>query len=322
MSFLYDRDQNVLGVIPSSLTYTGSYGATVNFKSDLAGYTTVDNYIYSMPRGLNHLQITMDLPFENRKEADAQKIVGFFESLQGTGYFLYTDPSQIYKPVNVFVETINNSFVENDLYTIQVGLSSDQMSTLLNWNNPMITGSTNRGDWATSTSYSKYDIVKYTGNATYPSNTGNLYDSFYYCTGTVASSAAIAASNTIPDSTKWSQEFTFQPTYQSQVNKETSVIKTDLPYSYTKRTNFGLHANTLKSFKMDFKGISDAEARCILHFLIGRQGYRKFQYKFPRIYNQDKYFYCPEWTHTFVYKNVNDISVTLVEDPIGVRRVY
>jgi hypothetical protein len=75
----------------------------------------------------------------------------------------------------------------------------------------------------------------------------------------------------------------------------------------------------LKQFKISFKGISDAEARCILHFLISKQGYRKFQYILPKIYNQNKYFYAPQWEHTFVYKNVNDITVTLVEDPLGVR---
>jgi hypothetical protein len=45
-------------------------------------------------------------------------------------------------------------------------------------------------------------------------------------------------------------------------------------------------------------------------------------YGFPKIYNQNKYFYAPQWEHTFVYKNVNDISVTMIEDPLGVRRTY
>jgi phage-related protein len=319
MSFFYDRDQNVTGTIPSSFTFTPSYGMQVSFSSELAEYGTVDNYIYSMPKGVNHLQMQISMPFENRKQEQARQIIGFFESLHGTGAFLYTDPAQIYKPFSGFVNTINNTYNENDLHNINVSVSTDQISTLLNWNNSLITGSNVKGNWAASTAYSKYDVVRYTGNATYPSNTGNLYDSFYYCTGAIASSSSIAANNTIPDSSKWTQEFGFQPTYSNEVSKETSVIKTELPYSFTKRTNFGLHANTLKNFKLDFKGVSDAEARCILHFLIARQGYRKFQYKFPKIYNQNKYFYAPQWQHTFVYKNVNDISISLTEDPLGAR---
>lgn len=311
MSFFYDRDQNVTGTnIPTTMTFTPSYGMQVSFSSELAEYGTVDNYIYTMPKGVNHLQMQISMPFENRKQEQARQIVGFFESLHGTGAFLYTDPAQIYKPFSGFVNTIDNTYNENDLYNINVGVGTDQSSTLLNWNNLFITGSNIKGDWAQSTAYSKYDVVRHTGG-----NGSNLYDSFYYCTGDHAGTNVIGNG-------KWTREFDFQPTYSTQVSKETSVIKTELPYSFTKRTNFGLHANTLKNFKLDFKGISDAEARCILHFLIGRQGYRKFQYKFPKIYNQNKYFYAPQWQHTFVYKNVNDISITLIEDPLGARRTY
>lgn len=315
MSFLYDRDQNVTGTIPSSLTFAPSYGTQVSFSSEIAEYTTVDNYLYTMPKAVNHLQMTISMPFENRKQEDARKIAGFFESLHGTGYFLYTDPAQIYKPINLFLNSLDNSYNENDLHTINATLSTDQISTILNWSQPLITGSTIKGNWATSTSYQKYDVVRYTGNATFPSNTGNLYDSFYYCKESHTSQSSITPASV--DTIKWSKDFFFQPTYSTPLSKETAVIKTELPYSFTKRTNFGLHANALKSFRLDFKGVSDAEARCILHFLIGKQGYRRFQYKIPTIYNQFKIFYAPQWTHTFVYKNVNDISVTLIEDPLG-----
>lgn len=315
MSFLYDRDQNVTGTIPSSFTFVPSYGTQVSFASEIADYGTIDNYLYTMPKALNHLQMQITMPFENRKQEEARKLAGFFEGLHGTGYFLYTDPAQIYKPVNLFLNSIDNTFVENDLYSLNANLSTDQISTVLNWNQPLITGSNIKGNWATSTSYQKYDVVRYTGNATFPSNTGNLYDSFYYCKEAHTSQSSLTPASV--DTVKWSKDFFFQPTYSTPLSRETAVIKTELPYSFTKRTNFGLHANALKSFRLDFKGVSDAEARCILHFLIGRQGYKRFQYKIPKIYNQFKVFFAPQWTHTFVYKNVNDISVTLVEDPLG-----
>ena len=311
MSFLYDRDQNVTGTIPASFTFTPSYGMQVSFSCELASYETVDNYIYTMPKGLNHLQMQISMPFENRKTDQARQIAGFFENLQGTGYFLYTDAAQIYKPINLFLNSYDNTFVENDLYTLNASLSTDQISTTLNWSQPLLTGSNIRGDWGVGNNYAKYDVVRNTGSAS-----TNFYDSYYYCTGNHFTSSSITQPY-------WTREFDFsQPTYSTQISKETSVLKTELPYSFTKRTNFGLHANTIKQFKIDYKGVSDIEARCILHFLIARQGYRKFQYKFPRIYNQYKYFFAPQWQHTFVYKDVNDISITLVEDPLGVRRVY
>jgi phage-related protein len=320
MSFLYDRDYNVTGAIQTTFDFKPSYGTSVTFMADMNSYTTVDNYLYTMPKGVNHLQMTVQMPFENRKELEATKIVSFFENLRGTGYFTFTDPASIYKPVDLFCGTIQNNFTVNDLYTIQVELSTDQIAPLLNWNGMFVTGSGIKGNWATSTSYSKYDVVRHTGNASYPKNTANLYDCFYYCTGDHTSQSSINGSEITNG--KWTQEFFYQPTYSSTVNKETSVLKTDLPYSFAKRSDFGLHANFLKEFVIEFKGISDLETRSILHFLSSKQGYRKFQYKIPNIYNKNKYFFAPEWKHTFVYKNVNDISVTLIEDPIGVRRTY
>ena len=169
MSFFYDRDQNVTGTIPPSFTFTPSYGMQVSFSSELSSYEAIDNYIYTMPKGLNHLQMQISMPFENRKQEQAREILGFFESLQGTGSFLYTDAAQIYKPFNCFANTIDNTYNENDLHNINVSVSTDQISTLLNWNNSLITGSNIRGDWAALNgnpaafvSYSKYDVVIYT----------------------------------------------------------------------------------------------------------------------------------------------------------------
>jgi phage-related protein len=321
MSFLYDRDQNVTGSIPAAFAFKPSYGTTVSFNADLSQYETTDNYVYTMPKGANHLQLEFQMNFDNRKEEQARQIVGYFETLNGTGYFQYTDPASFYKPINLFANNFGASFDKNDLYTVNAVLNSDQISTLLNWNNPLMLQTANvKGDWATSTSYVEYDIVKYTGNATFPSNMSNLYDSFYYCTGDHTSDASYSSSNMAND--KWTRDFFFQPTYSARVEKETAVVKTELPYSYTKRTDFGLHSNTLKSFNLEFRGVSDKEARCILHFLISKQGFRRFQYKIPKIYNQNKFFFSSRWSHTMVYKNVNDISVTIEEDPLGVRKSY
>jgi phage-related protein len=312
MSFFYDRDQNISGSIPATLAYTPSYGATVEFSADLSAYTTTDNYMHIMPKGLNHLQMKMNLPFENKKQEDARKILGYIESLNGTGNFLYTDPAQIYKPIRMFCDNIENSFNENDLHTVSVSLSSDQAASLLKWDTAYITGSNMKGEYSTGVAYSRFDVVR-----NIAANANNLYDSFYYVTGDIS-----VGENTAISNAKFTKEFFFQPTYPAQISKETSVIKTELPYSFTKRTDFGMHANVLKSLKLDFKGVSDNEARCILHFLCGKQGYRKFQYKLPKIYDQNKYFFSNQWSHTFVYKNVNDISVTIIEDPLGARKVY
>lgn len=316
-NFIYDRDYNVTGTVQTSFNFKPSYGTVVSFTADLTSYTTVDNYIYSMPRGLNHLQAEIQMPFENRTESEATKIASFFENFRGTGYFLYTDPASIYQPVNLFCNDIETNFTVNNIYSLKVNLSTDQAAPLLKWNGMFVTGANLRGNWSPSTNYFKYDIVRYTGSALYPKHASNLYDSYYYCMEDHTSQNDIG-SDDLPDNI-WSREFFHQPTYSAVLSKKTSVLKTDLPYSFVKKSDFGKNANTLNRFEIQFKGISDRETRSILHFLANRQGYRKFQYKIPNIYNENKFFFAPEWQHTFVYKNVNDISITLIEDPVGIR---
>ncbi len=69
MSFLYDRDQNVTGTIPSSFTFTPSYGMQVSFSSELTEYTTVDNYFYTMPKGEGEPCIGLYIECGNREGA-------------------------------------------------------------------------------------------------------------------------------------------------------------------------------------------------------------------------------------------------------------
>ena len=269
-NFIYDRDYNVTGTVQTSFNFKPSYGTVVSFTADLTSYTTVDNYIYSMPRGLNHLQAEIQMPFENRTESEATKIASFFENFRGTGYFLYTDPASIYQPVNLFCNDIETNFTVNNIYSLKVNLSTDQAAPLLKWNGMFVTGANLRGNWSPSTNYFKYDIVRYTGSALYPKHASNLYDSYYYCMEDHTSQNDIG-SDDLPDNI-WSREFFHQPTYSAVLSKKTSVLKTDLPYSFVKKSDFGKNANTLNRFEIQFKGISDRETRSILHFLANRQG--------------------------------------------------
>jgi hypothetical protein len=56
----------------------------------------------------------------------------------------------------------------------------------------------------------------------------------------------------------------------------------------------------------------------MLHFLENKGGYRRFKHKISSVYNRPKVFICPEWTHTWVYNNSHNLSVSFKEDPLGV----
>ena len=56
----------------------------------------------------------------------------------------------------------------------------------------------------------------------------------------------------------------------------------------------------------------------MLHFLERKGGYRRFEHQIPSLYDRPKVYYCPEWSHTWVSYNSNDLTVELIEDPLGV----
>jgi hypothetical protein len=56
----------------------------------------------------------------------------------------------------------------------------------------------------------------------------------------------------------------------------------------------------------------------MLHFLENKAGYRRFRHDIGSVYNRPKVMYCPEWDHTWKYYNSHDLSVTLLEDVLGV----
>jgi uncharacterized protein YjbI with pentapeptide repeats len=56
----------------------------------------------------------------------------------------------------------------------------------------------------------------------------------------------------------------------------------------------------------------------MLHFLESHLGYLKFKYTSPKIYNRPKIFYAESWSHTWNYKDSHNLTVSLVEDPLGI----
>jgi hypothetical protein len=56
----------------------------------------------------------------------------------------------------------------------------------------------------------------------------------------------------------------------------------------------------------------------MLHFLENKYGYRRFKNQIATVYNRPKVFYCPQWSHTWKYKNSHDLDVSLIEDPLGI----
>ena len=74
----------------------------------------------------------------------------------------------------------------------------------------------------------------------------------------------------------------------------------------------GINKNIL-DLSLSFTNRSDKEAFAILKFLDDKCGFKLFEFTLPEPYNKRLTFYCPEWSHTYKFKDNHDVNVKFLE---------
>ena len=311
----YNRDRNIQGVTaPANLTglqLTPSYGSTVTFSSKDNNYTTDDFYYELVPISVNNLTAAFDVKY-NLNTTNARKLVNFFEAQSGFKQFEFNpDNSGIYKNVSGFCDEYTVNYVNLNHIEVAAKVAVDGAATLFNWSGQNFTNLPFQGFRGAAT-YKKYDVV-YTGIS------DNKLDNFYYATQdhTSSSDGMNSPSGT---GSLWSQKFFFEPDEKQNFQVPIKADIVDFEYSFKQRLGGNAQTKNIAKFDIayNFTDVPDLEAKAILHFLENKAGYRRFEHTIPSLYNRPKVYYCPEWTHTWKYANANDITVTFVEDPLGV----
>ena len=306
----YNRDRNIEGITApthlSDLELTPSYGSQASFEAINHAYDTDDFYFNIIPLSLNSLQARFSVGY-SLSETNAQKIANFFESKSGSIPMEFNvDNSGIYRKVSGVCPSYGVDFVSNQNVGVQAELSCTTSPTLMNWSGQTFTNATG-SDWEGSKAYQKYDIV-YTGVSS------NKLNNFYYCATGHTSSIANGPTG---EATVWSQKFFFEPDVQQDMTVDLKSDKLEYKNSFIQRFNTNTNIAT---FPVDytFTNVNDHQLKAMLHFLENKAGYRKFRHQIPALYNRPKVYFCPSWTHTWRYYNSNDLSVSFIEDPLGV----
>ncbi len=306
----YNRDSNISGVTVetdySGLSLTPVYGSKVSFRSKSFTYEVDDFQTNIIPSSLNNLEAEYQVRYDVN-ETNARKIAAFIESKNGDTLFEFNiDNSGIYKSLSGISDNYGINHINNQHYEVAVKYTVDQSPNLFNWSGMNFTNLSFES-FAYSNAYEKYDVV-YTGVNT------NKLNNFYYCTGDHTSSVANSPTGA---SSAWSQDFFFKPDIGLQNEVQLKNEKIEFKNSFTKRIKTKDN-NASFPVSYEFNSISDKQLKCMLHFLENKAGYRRFRHQIPSVYNRPKVMYCPEWDHTWKYKNSNDLSLTLVEDVLGV----
>ncbi len=308
MSLFYNRDRNITGVeqITSMFAINPNYGSTVSFvcKNNKVDYN--NNTFSIMPSTLNNVTANCSFNFTTNEE-QAKKIVNFFESQSGTGYFGIADSSLIYQTLYGFANGFDISMDHNNLYNISLNFSVERNASVLDWSGMSFVNYLFE-EWQTGKAYSKYQPVYF------ETQKDNLIKNFFYAKESHTSSLDKAPTN----EDYWTQEFFFEDDLGLKVSTEPTIDFLNFKNSFAQRIKSQDNIHAFRKLELGFKNLSDFKLKSMLHFLESHLGYLKFQFNCPKIYDRPKIFYAESWTHTWNYKDSHNLTVALAEDPLGI----
>jgi phage-related protein len=331
----YNRDRNISGIIApenlSELSLNPVYGSRVEFTSKLVSYETDDCYYNTIPNSLNNLTASYKLRYDVN-EQNCTELANFFESKEGNQSFIFNpDNSGIYKSTQGFCENYAINYINNNHYEFAVDIMVDQAPSILNWksssylnfdnlktvSNPFNSINVKWKDynngwsrfkvWSLGASYKKYDII-------FDDINTNKLNNWFYCT---EDNIGTALNKPNGINTLWTQEFFFKPNIGIQNEVKMQVQTLNFKNSFPLRIKT---KNNIAKIDINYKftDIDDRQLTCMLHFLENKYGYRRFKNQIATVYNRPKVFYCPQWSHTWKYKNSHDLDVSFIEDPLGI----
>ena len=308
MNLFYNRDNNITGAANlASFNFSPNYGSTVSFSCKKNKYMYNNNSFAIIPTTLNNIVATCSFNF-NVNENDAQNIMNFFESQSGTGAFAVNDASQIYRTLTGFTDNFSISMTTNNQYNIALNFSVERNSSVLNWSG-MSFVNYDFVSWETGQFYQKYQPVYFEIQAQ------NKLVNFYYATEDHTSTA----DNAPPNTGYWSQSLFYENELGLTVETKPMVSRNEFKNSFVQRIKDSENIHSFQGLQLTYKNITDFKLKSLLHFLENSLGYKRFQFNLPKIYDRPKLFYVDSWQHSWNYQDSNNLTISIVEDPLGIK---
>jgi len=328
----YNRDHNIDGpVFPFS--FVPEYGSKVSFENKNVHFTTADNYYKKFSKGVNGTTLKFNLKFSNRTEDEARSFLYFIEEAldSGDGSFNFNTTGssgvEIAFPTGSIYKNIDNLLIENydfkfhnGLFDIDLNLLKNGYSSLFNWSGSSYLNTENfYTGWEPGVNYKEFDVIYYPEYLEQNSDyflTGNYYkitdrrEKFYYCSSGHVSNPTNSPTGS---STAWSRSFFYEIDDDISIGADRSTNIFELKDSFSSFIKSNQNDGLIKDLSLSLKNRSDKEARSIIHFVEKNEDYRPVELTLPQLYNKKKFFVVKSFDHKFVYKDCNDIEITLDE---------
>ena len=334
----------------SRTTPKPEYGARIDVSfNDEYFYTS--NYLRKkITKGANNMIIDFSLPYTNMIENSARVMIDVLERMTtGTGghelnfnevtedalvpQFNFKFPTNIYKDFKNLSVTNYEINPHGGLYDINLSLTTARESPFFDWSGSSMlnTGAftlntteiaPNWGDLnnAQKGLTKKFDIVYWTGKTLlYDQSNEDKTDNFWYAKRDSAFSNDLTDAPDYDarhgDDSLWSKKFLeiFTPDEDISISQNEKLNNLKFRNSMMKSSNISQNKNIIEDLTLNFSHRTDAETRALIHFLEKKRGQKPFEITLPNLYTKKKYFTVNGFTHTFVWRDCNDITVNLIE---------
>lgn len=316
------------------------YGANFKFKSKNSSWMGQGFTHHVSPLGINNMVCAMDLTFQAGQKNTRALVKKLQNATSGpkTGQAAFdgvgTDFNFGSNGESEIVINLDNDAYQNfhgsyvndfsyvqlapDLYETNIKLINNKVSSV---------SSTGMGfvskdkliDSAASTKV-KHDIFYV--NKPGHSNT-NVFDNYYYMNndrngsnfsfdGTAEQLSGLTTYT--GDYVNATRVFYFQPDRQVQIAVDHSYREVAVKGSFMQQLNISRNQNYLGQVRLTFNNRTNKEAYAILHFLETHLGYKSFVfYNTDGVTNENRVYYCDEWSHNYIYFDSNTITATFTE---------
>lgn len=307
MSTFYNKDRNISGLSElTGISYSPEYGSSVVFEAKNNSFLYSDRQVSLQSAGVNNVIGKFNLNF-NLRENSAQNLVNFYESQSGTGIFPIQDGSNIYKTLSGSIDSLNLSTDNNDKYQVSLSFDVERNSSVLNWSGQSFVNQSFT-KWRTGVSFSLDDIVYFENDLEDPCN------NIFYC---VSGHVSSFANHPLSTGRAWTKTLFENPNSNFTIQQSPAIAKNEFNGAFSERIKNQKNIHSFENLDLSYKNISDKTLKSLLFFLESKLGYKRFEYQIPEIYNRPKLFFSPTWTHKWNYKDSNDLTISLTEDPFG-----
>lgn len=310
LNYFYNRPDSELGknFWTQDWQYTPTYGSSVSFSSNLYSIYFGENYLYNVSKNENSLVATAQLKFDGISDLEAKSIVHYYQNNSLTEA---SNNKEGLKPVDMsfyppftklapcYITNIDYQYVYDNVNNLTVNVDSPFIS-LANWDGKLIP---NRQDqnYSKDKTYFRHDYIFETeGN---PAERGSWYQ-----TGIGGTRGDEKPYHNQQD---WTNKFYFRPDSSNGISIQSKTYKNQQDRFYLMQKDSD-NPNLLV-LNLSFTKRKDKEAKALLHFLEEKNGVDVFKFDGVPNMTGSMNFFCPQWSHTYNFKDNNTISATFVE---------